>query len=297
MDKPIATRSSVPPHARNALLALCFGGACLGASLSADAGTRVVIRGKVIDTQVEAPQFPSSRAECSQFNEEVGELIKIVHDEHEACLADKDIPSRSGGTCTKPGCQKLHDVRDELTKTQSKGYAECNAAVNERQRSERWGSSGYKTDFEEFRSALKAGPVSAVKGLVKQQINDVIDKTFGYASPLVKDGLNTGMATNAMVSSFSSIQKVCKEKSTVALNACNREMLMSIQNLPNMVPGKYSLDPGISLIQNAMMTRLNLIMRDTVDQMDRVGEQIDEVTEDRPPSSHRRHVTPQIENN
>jgi hypothetical protein len=279
------------------LVALCVAALSLGSMLSADAATRVVIRGRVIDTRIEAPQYPSSRAECAQFNEEVGELASVVNEEHEACLANKGIPNGPGGTCTKPGCQKLHDAREELNALRSKGYAQCNAAVNERQRSERWGNSGYKTDLEEFKSSLKAGPVSAVKNLVKQQISDVIDKTFGYASPIVKDGLNVGMAANTMVSSFAAMQKACKEKSRVALNACNREMLTAIQSLPSMVPSKYSGDPGISMIQDAMMTRLNLMMRDTLDQMDRVSEQIDEVTEDRPPPSRRRRITPRIENN
>jgi hypothetical protein len=256
-----------------------------------------VIKGRVIDTSIEAPQYPSSRAECAQFNEEVGELVKIVYEEHEACLADKGIPNESSGSCSKPGCQTLHDARAELSKAQSKGYAACNAALNERQRSERWGNSGYGTDMDEFKTALKSGPISAVRQLVKQHINEVIDKIFGYGSPIVKNGLNAGMAANAMVSSFADLQKACREKSYVALNACNKEMLTSIQQLPSMVPSTYSSAPGISMIQNAMRNRLNLMIRDTFDQSDRAGEQIEEITVERPSSSRHRRVTPRIENN
>lgn len=260
--------------------------------------TRVVIKGRAIDSKVEAPQYPSSREECSQFNEEIGEMIKAVHEEHEACLADKgNTNESSGGTCSKAACQKLHDARDELTKARSKGYSECNAAINERQRSESWGKSGYGTDMDEFVSALKSGPISAVRTLVKQQINDIVDKTFGYASPVVKGGLKAGMAADTMVSSYLAMQKACEEKSTAALNACNREMIASIQKLPSMVPTKYSSDPGISIIQQAMMARLNLILRDTMDQMDRASEEMDEVTESRPAPNRRRRVTPRIENN
>jgi hypothetical protein len=38
-------------------------------------------------------------------------------------------------------------------------------------------------------------------------------------------------------------------------------------------------------------------MRDTLDTMDRVSEQIDEVTESNPAPSRRRRVTPRIDNN
>lgn len=267
-------------------------------SLSSSAATRIIVKGRVIDTaNIEAPQFPSSREECAQFRTDVSELAAQVNEEHEACLANKSIPNGSGGTCTKPGCQKLHTAREELNQALSKGYAECNAAVNERQRSERWGHSTYGTDLDEFKAALKSGPVSAVRSLVKQKIGEVIDKTFGYASPVVKSGLNTGMAANTMVTTFTQLQQACKEKSAAALNACNKEMLSAIQKLPTLVPTKFSADPGISLIQSAMTSRLNLMMRDTLDQVDRLDEEIDEVTEARPPPSRRRRTTPRIENN
>jgi hypothetical protein len=267
-------------------------------SFSSNAATRLVINGHVIDTgRIQAPQFPSSRDECAQFHAEVSELSKQVSEEHEACLANKNISNGSGGSCTKPGCQKLHDARAELSEALSKGVSECNAAVNERQRSERWGNSGYGTDLDEFKSALRSGPISAVRKLVKQEIEQVIDKTFGYASPVVRSGLNVGLASNTMVSSFTKLQEACKQKSTAALNACNKQMLTSIQELPGLVPSKYSADPAISLIQKAMMSRLNLITRDTLDRIDQIGEQIDEVTEERAPPSRRRRITPRIENN
>jgi hypothetical protein len=282
---------------RHGFVALLLGGGLAGFAPTTTAATTLVIKGRVIDTRVDAPQFPTSREECTQFHAEVGDLAKLVNEEHEACLADKSIRSGGGGTCTKPGCQKLHDAREELNAARSKGFAACNAAVNERQQSERWGKSTYGTDLDEFVSAVKSGPISAVRTLVKEKINDAINDTFGYASPVVKSGLNVGMATNKMVSSFSKLQEACKQKSSVALNACNKEMLTAIQKLPSRVPSKYRADPGISLIQDAMMARLNLVMRDTLDQVDRVGEQIDEVTEARPMPSRRRRTTPLIENN
>lgn len=276
---------------------LCLVVIGMAVAVPADA-TRVVIKGRVIDSKVEGPQYPSRREECSQFFDEIGEMIKAVSEEHDACLADRSNANEStGGTCSKPACQKLHDTRDELGRVRHKGYSECNAAVNERQRSERWGNSGSRTDMGEFMSALKSGPVSAVKAVVKQEISNIIDKTFGFASPVVKGGLNAGMAAETMVSSYQAMQKACKEKSAATLNSCNREMLNSIQKLPSMVPSKYSSDPGIGLIQRAMQARLNLILRDTMDQMDRVSEEIDEVTESRPAPSRRRRVTPRIENN
>lgn len=269
----------------------------LAAAVPAHA-TRVVINGRVIDGKVEGPQFPTSREECSQFNEEIVELIKTVNEAHEVCLADKGNSNESnGGTCSKPACQKLHDTRDELSRARTKGYSECNAAVNDRQRSDRWSNSGYNTDLGEFVSALKSGPISAVRVAVKQEINSIIDKTFGIASPVVRGGLNAGIASDVMVSRYQAMQKACKEKSAAALNACNREMLDSIQQLPRIVPMKYRGDPGIGLIQRAMRERLNLIVRDTLDQMDRVSEEIDEVTESRPSPSRRSRVTPRIENN
>lgn len=282
---------------RRLMAASCLGALSLSAATSAHA-TRVVIKGRVIDSKVEAPQFPTSRAECTQFNNDIGDLIKTVHEEHEVCLADKGNASESnGGTCSKAACQKLHDAGDELTKARSKGYSECNAAVNERQRSDRWASSGYGTDMEAFVSAIKSGPISALKSIVKDEINNIIERTFGYASPAVKGGLKAGMAADQMVSSYQAVQKACKEKSAAALNACNRELLNSIQRLPSMVPTNYSSDPGISIIQQAMMSRLNLIMRDTLDTMDRVSDQIDEVTESNPAPSRRRRGTPRIDNN
>jgi hypothetical protein len=212
-------------------------------------------------------------------------------------LANKGISNGNGGSCSKPGCQKLHDAREELSKALSKGVSECNAAVNERQRSERWGNSTYGTDFDEFKSALRSGPISAVRGLVKQKIGEVIDKTFGYASPVVRSGLNAGLAAQTMASSFTKLQEACQQKSTVALNACNKEILSAIQRLPSFVPGKYSTDPGISLIQSAMMSRLNLSVRDTLDRVDQIREQVDEITEAQPAPHRRRRITPRIENN
>jgi hypothetical protein len=267
-------------------------------SLSSNAATRVIINGRVIDTgNIEAPQFPSSREECAQFRDDVSELAKQVNEEHEACLANKSVPNGNGGSCTKPGCQNLHDAREELSNALSKGFSECNAAINERQRSERWGNSTYGTDLDEFKSALRSGPISAVRSLVKQKIGEVIEKTFGYASPVVSSGLDASLAAQTMASSFGKLQEACKEKSTVALNACNKEMLTAIQRLPSLVPIKYSADPGISLIQNAMLSRLNLTMRDTLDRIDQIGEQVDEITEERPSPSPRKRITPRIENN
>ena len=264
-----------------------------------------MIGGRLIDTNIEAPQYPINREECAQFRADVSELHKQVNEAHDACLADRNAQSGGGsggdpqGRCSKPACQKLHTARDELSTAMSKGYGQCMEAINERQRSERWGNSTYGTDLDEFKAALKSGPISAVRSLVKKEIDKIIDKTFGYAAPSVKSGLDVAQKTNTIVTNFSKLQAACKTKSSAALNACNKEMLATLQDLPSMVPGSVSGDPGISLIQRAAMTRLNLIMRDTLDQVDRLGEQMDEVTADdsRPSQrSTRRRVTPRIEN-
>lgn len=309
------------PLRRSAVLLAAFGTlAFCGAGVAA---SYVVLEGRLVRVDVSPPFAPTDRAECEAFRDEHQRLLKQLEQAHDECL--KRAASGGGSsafrvdgskvaTCSKPACQSLHAGRDDLREAVSSGTSQCLKAVAEANAARR--STGRSStavasedasepDHAGFGSALRriaAGPTAAVRRLVRQQASQVIDHVFGPAAPVVRGALNAGAAGALLWDHTQRIRSHCSGtgRSTVA-RECDRELFDTFDSLAQRVPVRLRTDPAIALIQQAMVARLAVVMRETSAQLETLERDIDHITvEPAPPaapsSRPRRRAVPLIEN-
>lgn len=283
----------------------------------------VVLGGRVVRVDVAPPFAPTDRAECEAFRNEHQRLLKELEQAHDDCL--KGAATGGGGsafradgrkvsTCSKPACQSLHTGRDDLREAIARGARQCLEAVAEADAARR--STGRSSaaigsedarepDHAGFGSALRriaAGPTAAVRRLVRQQAGTVIDHVFGPAAPIVRGALNAGAAGALLWDHTQRIRSHCSGtgRGTVA-RECDRELLDTFDGLSQRVPVRLRTDPAIALIQQAMLARLAVVMRETATQLETLERDIDRISVDpdppaAPPSRPRRRAVPLIEN-
>jgi hypothetical protein len=295
----------------------------LACTNSAAAANYVVLGGRVVDVDVAPPFAPTDRAECEAFRDEHQRLLKELERAHDECLkgaatGGSGSAFSAGGskvsTCSKPACQGLHTGRDDLREAINRGSRQCLEAVAEADAARRstgranaaiGSGDAREPDHASFGEALRrvaAGPAAGVRRLVRQQVGRVIDHVFGPAAPIVRGALDAGAGGTMLWDHTHRIRGQCSRtgRGTVA-RECDRELIDTFESLSQRVPVRLRTDPAIGLIQQAMLARLAVAMREVSHQLDTLERDIDRITTDpeprpTPAARTRRRAVPLIEN-
>ena len=310
-----------PRRRRRLACAVVLLAAAWSASVAAD--DYVVLGGRVVRVDVAPPFAPTDRAECEAFRTEHQRLLKELAQAHDECL--KGAATGGGGSafradgrkvsiCSKPACQALHTGRDDLRESIERGTRQCLQAVAEADAARR--STGQSNaavgdqpvrepDHAGFGSALRriaAGPTAAVRRLVGQQAGKAIDHVFGPAAPVVRGTVNAAAAGALLWDHTQRIRRHCSATGRGAVaRACDHELLDTFESLSQRVPVQLRTDPAIGLIQQAMLARLAVVMRETAAQLETLERDLDRFSVDADPSAAlparpRRRAVPLIEN-
>lgn len=274
-----------------------------------------IVDGRPIDVDVHPPFLPASESECNAFQSQATVTTKILEEAHEECLEN----NRSGGAgndvevrlpdgrrvtrCTIPLCQSLHSARDEYRDKLKAAYSQCIAEARERSHDSLAGGQYSSIGDEEAYASrrLPKGPIQGLVKYVKSEFTAAVDNYFGNKSRSINKGIEVSDAIGFFSHATQDLHAKCVDsKDAKILRECEETLIDSISSFPRKVPLKFRYEPGIDLIQRAMMEKLQLVMRNMDSHMENVQSAIDETSISEPvrqsESVRRRSRTPLIEN-
>jgi hypothetical protein len=278
-------------------------GSVLFAAWTTASAEVILFNNRLIQTDLSTPFLPNTREECEDFKLTADALRKELYDAHEECLKNEDGPSSAelgvdaevqGGRCSKAACQDLHTARHTVAQSSSKGYTQCLQEVRNRTQ---WDESPLirsDNDFDYAVQRLKSLSAGSARTAVRQVMSGVIDDVFGANSRFVKQGLQVGTTSQFLLDRTNSVLESCYANGKESIKReCDREVIHTIQTLSSRVPVAVRGDPAVSLIQSAMLEKLNLILGDVMRQADEVQQGISNMETG---STQRRRRSAVIEN-
>lgn len=259
-------------------------------------GGYVFINNRLVNTDINPPLAPASRADCDDFRTQSQSTLKALAEAHDACLSQSCngdcgfsgplYDARKGSKCSKPACQSLHNSRDEVQEAISTGHSKCMAQVRADEADERSRAAGPEPRYDDFRDAISriaSGPAAAARRVVRAKVNDVIGYAFGPASPYIRGGIKVGATSAYLWNHAQNIRASCGVHSATVAGECDKELVNTFESLATRVPSQLRYDPAIGLIQRAMMERLTIVLGDVSKEMENLERDIDNVTTDSAP--------------
>lgn len=83
-----------------------------------------------------SPLAPTAYEQCTELRARWDELHAQVHQQHEACLQSNQQGESGGGSCSRAGCQGLHDLRDQIDRDRTAAVSACRSQVEDHRRAE-----------------------------------------------------------------------------------------------------------------------------------------------------------------
>jgi hypothetical protein len=275
----------------------------------------LIVDGRPIDIDVHPPFLPASESECNVFQAQAMVTTKILEEAHDECLKN----NRSGGAgidvevrlpdgrratrCTTPLCQSLHSTRDEYRDKLKAAYSQCMAEAQERSHNSLVGGQYSSVGDEEayVSRRLAMGPIQGLVKYVKAEFTAAVEHYFGSKSRFLNKGIEVSDAVGFFSRATQDLHAKCAEsKDATILRECHEALIDSISSFTRKVPVKFRYEPGIDLIQRAMMEKLQHVMRNIDSHMENVQSAIDEMSISEPVQpdglARKGRRTPLIEN-
>lgn len=146
------------------------------------AGIILLKSGRIIDTSVQEPFYPTDSSECYEYAANIETRQRELSKLHDQCLADNStspkVTSSSPHICSNSACQNLHTARDEINQLNASScFQNLQAYLSKSQKRSVTPRSETYSTVREITSATRKGPKSYLQEKATEAVKSAVAKS------------------------------------------------------------------------------------------------------------------------